>query len=169
MFVWRNDTIVAIISNVNLQYAFLRSSDEFEFEYHITTSSGNDYTPLGNGLRAKLKVNDFDNWGSLNILNSQVSLVKERDVFPNPFYADGIEKVLIPVESEFDEIDLKIFTAGLDLVYSAKVKPEFNFGNYFVSWNGRNSSGEIVKSGVYIYILVADGKEKIGKFVLIRK
>jgi hypothetical protein len=169
MFVWRNDTIVAIISNVNLQYAFLRSNDEFEFEYHITTSSGNDYTPLGNGLRAKLKVNDFDNWGSLNILNSQVSLVKERDVFPNPFYADGIEKVLIPVESEFDEIDLKIFTAGLDLVYSAKVKPEFNFGNHFVSWNGRNSSGEIVKSGVYIYILVADGKEKIGKFVLIRK
>ncbi|CUS97054.1 MXAN_6640 family putative metalloprotease [Candidatus Chrysopegis kryptomonas] len=169
MFIWRSDTIIAIISNVNLSYAFNRSVDEFNFEYHITTGAYADYTPIGNGLKSKLNVPDFDNWGNLNILNSQVAIVKNDNVFPNPFYADGFEKLLIPVESAFQEVELKIFTAGLDLVYSAKVKPEFNFGNYFVSWNGRNNSGEIAKSGVYIYFVSAGGKEKLGKFVLIRK
>ncbi len=169
MFIWHNDTIVTIISNVNLPYAFNHSEDEFNFEYHITTAGYSDYTSLGNGLKSKLKVTDFDNWGNLNILNSQIAFVKNSNVFPNPFYADGVEKLLIPVESGFEEVELKIFTAGLDLVYSAKLKPEFSFGNYFISWNGKTTAGEIAKSGVYIYLISAGGKEKLGKFVLIRK
>ena len=55
------------------------------------------------------------------------------------------------------------------LVYSGKFKPEFNFGNYFVSWNGRDNSGEIVKTGVYIYFVRSGNSERLGKFVLIRK
>lgn len=170
MFIWRNDTVVAVISNVNLNSGFARSEDEFIFQYHITTGTYSEgYTSLGNGLRVKLIVPDFDNWGNLNILNLQVAFVKDRNVFPNPFYADGIEKILIPVDSGADEVELKIFTVGLDLVYSEKLKPEFNFGNYFVSWNGRNNLGQLVKSGVYIYFVNSGGSEKTGKFVLIRK
>ncbi|CUT07352.1 hypothetical protein JGI9_00553 [Candidatus Kryptonium thompsonii] len=170
MFIWRSDTIVAIISNVNLNSALARSSDEFVFQYHITAGSYSEgYTPLGNGLKTRLKVPDFDNWGSLNILNSQIAFVKTNDVFPNPFYADGIEKILIPVDSGSEDVEMKIFTIGFDLVYSGKFKPEFNFGNYFVSWNGRDNSGEIVKTGVYIYFVRSGNSERLGKFVLIRK
>lgn len=168
-FIWRSDTIIAIISNVNLNSAFARFEDEFIFQYHITTGTYEGYTTLGNGLRAKLKVSDFDNWGNLNILNSRVALAKDANVFPNPFYADGVEKILIPVDPNVQEVELKIFTAGLDLVYSAKLKPEFNLGDYFVSWNGRDGNGELVKSGVYIYFVNSGKVEKIGKFVLIRK
>lgn len=170
MFIWGSDTIVAIISNVNLNSAFFRSEDEFIFQYHITAGSYTEgYTPLGNGLKARLKVPDFDNWGSLNILNSQVALVKTDEVFPNPFYADGVEKILIPVGVGTEEVEMRIFTIGFDLVYSGKFKPEFNFGNYYISWNGRDNSGEIVKTGVYIYWVRFGDGERIGKFVLIRR
>ncbi|MFN3134820.1 MAG: hypothetical protein ACK44H_04535, partial [Candidatus Kryptonium sp.] len=170
MFIWRSDTIVAIISNVNLNSALARSNDEFIFQYHITAGSYSEgYTPIGNGLRARLKVSDFDNWGSLNILNSQIAFAKTDDVFPNPFYADGVEKILIPVDAGTEEVEMKIFTVDFDLVYSGKFKPEFNFGNYFVSWNGKNSSDEIVKTGVYIYFIRSGSGERVGKFVLIRK
>jgi hypothetical protein len=172
IFVWRNDTIVAIISNVNLSEAFKHSEDEFIFQYHITVNApSRDYASIGNGLKVKLKVNDFDNWGNLNILNSHVVFVENNNVYPNPFYADGVEKILIPVGNWNDDVELKIFTAGLDLVYSNKVKPEFSweFSNYFVSWNGRNSAGDLVKTGVYIYFVSYGGSEKLGKFVLIRK
>ncbi len=170
MFIWRSDTIVAVISNVNLNSAFSRSDDEFIFQYHITSGSYDyGYTSLGNGLKARLKVSDFDNWGSLNILNSQIAFVKNDVVFPNPFYADGIEKILIPVDSGSDEVEVKIFTVSFDLVYAGKFKPEFSLGNYFVSWNGRNNSGEIVKTGVYIYYVRSGSSERVGKFVLIRK
>ncbi len=170
MFVWRNDTIVAIISNVNLSEAFNRSEDEFNFQYHITVNApSGDYASLGNGLKAKLKVGDFDNWGNLNILSLSVVSAESDNVYPNPFYADGVEKILIPVGNWNDEVELKIFTAGLDLVYSDRVKPEFNFGNYFVSWNGRSSAGDLVKTGVYIYFISYGEKERLGKFVLIRK
>jgi len=153
-----------------LNSALARSSDEFVFQYHITAGSYSEgYTPLGNGLKTRLKVPDFDNWGSLNILNSQIAFVKTNDVFPNPFYADGIEKILIPVDSGSEDVEMKIFTIGFDLVYSGKFKPEFNFGNYFVSWNGRDNSGEIVKTGVYIYFVRSGNSERLGKFVLIRK
>ncbi len=170
MFVWRSDTMIAIISNVNLNEAFNRSEDEFVFHYHLTLNAPSDaYTSLGNGFKAKLKVPDFDNWGNLNILNLQVAFSKDNNAFPNPFYADGVEKILIPVDFEAEEVELKIFTSGLDLVYSNKIKPEFNFGNYFVGWNGKNNSGELVKTGVYIYYILAGSREKFGKFVLIRK
>lgn len=169
MFIWRNDTVVAMISNVNLNAAFNHSEDEFYFQYHITVNAPSDYTSLGNGLKAKLKVSDFDNWGSLNILSSLVAFAGGKNVYPNPFYADGVEKILIPVGNWNDEVELKIFTPGLDLVYSNRVRPEFNFGNYFVSWNGRNSAGDLVGTGVYIYFISYGKEEKLGKFVLIRK
>jgi hypothetical protein len=163
------DTIITIISNVNLELAFKRSFGGQEFEYHITAGSADDsYTRLGNGLKAKLFVSDIDNWGSLHILNRSIDYIGQGDAFPNPFYIGDGERVFIPVNIS-DEIELKIYSISLNLVYNRKVRPKFLFGNYLVEWDGRDNSGNFVNTGVYFYHISHNGEDRTGKLIVIRR
>jgi flagellar hook assembly protein FlgD len=54
----------------------------------------------------------------------------------------------------------------MDLVYSKRKNINRMGGKVFVSWDGMDSDGEKLPSGVYIYVTKSDQDTKKGKLVI---
>lgn len=79
--------------------------------------------------------------------------------YPNPFNPTTQIKFTLPVDSR---VDLKIYDI-LGREVATLMSDELKAGYYTTEWNGRNNSGVMVSSGIYIYRIVA------GKFVQTKK
>lgn len=84
--------------------------------------------------------------------------------YPNPFNPVTTIEYSLPVNGK---VNLEIFN-----VLGEKVKTLVNknqtSGNYSIQWNGRNSSGNVVSSGVYFYRLKTDNFIKNRKMILLQ-
>lgn len=79
--------------------------------------------------------------------------------YPNPFNPTTQIKFTLPVDSR---VDLKVYDI-LGREVATLMSDELKAGYYTTEWNGRNNSGVMVSSGIYIYRIVA------GKFVQTKK
>jgi hypothetical protein len=82
-------------------------------------------------------------------------------VYPNPFYADRHTYIY------FDRLSvdstIQIFTIAGELVWGKRVDSPR------IGWDARNSAGEKVASGIYIYLIKDQtGNKKIGKLGVLR-
>ncbi|MEW6608724.1 MAG: T9SS type A sorting domain-containing protein, partial [bacterium] len=91
-----------------------------------------------------------------------VSSVAESYCYPNP--VKGGEEVSFVVPKN-KVISLKIFNIVGELVYEKKEDSE---GDGIVEWDCRNSAGEKVASGIYIYFIRDDISSKTGKLGVMR-
>jgi hypothetical protein len=88
-------------------------------------------------------------------------------VYPNPFKPNsglGHEKIIIDGLTE--DVKIRIFTISGRLVreWEGSTAPSYKW-----EWDVRNDDGEDVVSGIYVYVVTADGKEKArGKLAVIR-
>ncbi len=101
--------------------------------------------------------------GGLSVLDytlGPVDSVASVYAYPNPFVVQtGIEALLQFKISQ--RADVRIYSVAGDLVR----KTDVNTG-----WDGRNDSGELVASGIYIFHLLAeDGSRHTGKIFVLRK
>jgi len=60
--------------------------------------------------------------------------------------------------------DVSIYTLNGDQVRKISAGPGVNE----INWDGKNTEGQIVKSGIYLYITKSTSNTKKGKFVFIR-
>ncbi|MBN2407506.1 MAG: hypothetical protein JXJ19_07395, partial [Elusimicrobia bacterium] len=88
-------------------------------------------------------------------------------VYPNPFKPnDGLGHESIIFDGLTDNVKVRIFTVAGRLAreWEGDTAPWYQW-----EWDGKNDSGDDVASGLYIYVVTADGKEKArGKIVVIR-
>jgi len=119
-------------------------------EPHVLTASG---------IRGKNGSTLNENGSSLEIYR-EITNLSEVLVYPNPWTAKSqpLRFANLPRDAE-----VFIFTANGALVRS--MKNENAFGA--LSWDGRNESGRLVASGVYIFIIRLDGAEKKGKLMIV--
>lgn len=110
------------------------------------------------------------------------------DCYPNPFNPDGLNRLTIPFMTDRTEarpVRLLVFTAAgfkvADIQYATvsstglDVVPVFDKWDvedgyvYRIQWDGRNTQGRLIASGVYLYVLV-DGTEIVrkGKIAVVR-
>jgi hypothetical protein len=80
--------------------------------------------------------------------------------------------VYFPISSTTNVVaTLSILSTSLDRIYSAQqvstVLPQL--GRHVVRWDGRTEDGNIVGSGVYIYVIVLPTQTLKGKLAIIRK
>ena len=74
--------------------------------------------------------------------------------------------IYIPVKNNnLGFADLKIFTVGLDLIYEGK-ESIIAGEKIVVRWDGRDSNGNKMPTGVYIYATNSDDDILTGKFVI---
>ena len=66
-----------------------------------------------------------------------------------------------PMDSQ---VTLKIFNIGGALI-AAKTS---NLGDTQLSWNGKDTRAETVRSGIYIYDITAEGKDFHGTIIVVR-
>lgn len=97
-----------------------------------------------------------------DIPKSPVNKMKELKVFPNPFNYDKNEEIFI--EGLSDETFIKVL--GVD----GTVINSFQTTGGRVSWNGKDSNGKQLGSGVYFIIAVDSGgsSKGVGKVVIVR-
>ncbi len=98
--------------------------------------------------------------------------------FPNPFRpAPGVPQTTICFTTKdlVREKSIDIYNLAGELVHKAPgtgitctgIDPSHRHV-YKYNWNGRNDYGERVASGIYIYVVNADGSKKAGKLAIIK-
>jgi hypothetical protein len=78
---------------------------------------------------------------------------------PNPFRILGLEKTVIPyaLDEASDDTRISIFSATGELVRVLK-QGQRSARSFAATWDGTNQQGEAVGSGIYFYVLEANGR-----------
>jgi hypothetical protein len=166
-----SDTTSIALTNINLPAAEQGGDYLYSLTYNITNASvDGSYETLPNGLKVKLIVDDPTNWKSIAIVNSGINLAGQSFPYPNPFVIGMSSSVSFPVDvTQQTSVTLNIYSSSLDLVCSRVEDPVNQFGRQVVVWDGKNSDGRLVSSGIYIYRIVSRDKEYKGKIAVVRQ
>lgn len=109
------------------------------------------------------------------IATATYSIVNNLINYPNPS-RDGLVNIRFSLSRYTRDLALEIFNlAGekikevpdLDLRLDLVKSSDKNWVYQYL-WNGKNEFGEKVASGIYLYVLTAEGNRKIGKIAIIK-
>ena len=107
------------------------------------------------GVSPDIGFYEYDNTGISNDLDA-IEIQSDLSTYPNPFNPSTTIAFSL---SESGMIDISIYN-----VKGQKVKQLINnhllAGKHCIEWNGENTAGDKVSSGVYFYFLNVDGKTK---------
>jgi len=84
--------------------------------------------------------------------------------YPNPFNSTTIIKYYLPQNTE---VSLKIYNILGQLIRTFVDEKQIE-GNYSINWDGKDNSGQLVASGIYMYELRTQNFIKMKKMVMIR-
>ena len=87
--------------------------------------------------------------------------------FPNPFNPSTVISYNIPQHLNNKKVKLSIHSITGELI-STLVNTELPSGNYLTKWDGNNSTGQKVSSGIYFYNLIVGSETFIGKMNLVK-
>jgi len=130
-------------------------------EYEVT---GVQYFGWGNFMVLPRFISDIVGPSGIeegNMINPVFELTQN---YPNPFNPETIIEYSIPQNSK---IELNIYNIKGQKV-KRLVSDQFSAGQHSVIWDGRDSSGKSVSSGIYFYKLKAANFEKTRKMILMK-
>jgi len=85
-------------------------------------------------------------------------------VYPNPFRPKEAKDNVLKFMGLTDDVDIKIYTVSGDLVWSR----HFVYSGGGATWDGRNSQGREVSSGLYVYqVTNGDGEKSTGRISVV--
>ncbi len=147
----------------------------------------NNFVKLTDNIGIKLSVKEGKNWlaqaviTDINFNNEIIQFFPPffiyepehrnfiNNIYPNPFIIDHQEPLFINyVVSDEKPGEIAIYTAEGRLI----IKDDFEDSSqsyYIFNWDGRNESGDLVSSGVYIVLLRVGGSVDIKKLAIVRK
>jgi hypothetical protein len=96
-------------------------------------------------------------------LNLPVSYYLERN-YPNPFSRSTSIAFGLPVASR---VEISVYNVAGQRI-AALAEGEYPAGHHVVAWDGRNSQGESVSSGIYFYQLRANGFDQVRRMFILK-
>lgn len=163
-----NDTVDFKISNVNTSDALADSHQVFSYSLVVSPNVVSGWSALPTGISYNFVAASLSTWRVL-IGADSVGIFSPLSAspFPNPFRPREMPAIYFPISSStISEITLYIFSANFEL--QAQIAPRYDYEKKSVLWNGRNSKGELVASGIYFYILKGVGIDVKGKFAVVQ-
>ncbi len=156
--------LVAIISNLNTAET---SGKKVGFSYEISNTGGPEFTELSNGIFVRLNAPDLQNWVSQESVPTIVSSIL---TYPNPFYPKGSKSLYLRLPAvKQSTATLYIYSASMDRIAAKEIEVISQDFEPRIEWDGRDMNGNIVPTGVYIYVVAIDGKQFIGKLAVIKE
>ncbi|MBI5866955.1 MAG: T9SS type A sorting domain-containing protein [candidate division Zixibacteria bacterium] len=149
------DFEVALVENVSGRRWDLRQNPAVELP-RKPTESGDQYT-LFVGSRA------FVETGTSGSAGLPISFALNQN-YPNPFNSSTVFRYSTPSSGS---VRLEIFDI-LGRKVRTLVEKSQPAGVYQVTWDGTNSHGETVASGIYFYRLSASGRSESKKMILLK-
>ena len=157
------------VQSIGIQLDSISANPSFEAVGNNYFATYETTTALSDGAHT-LTIEAFDNLGNGATYEASPFYVQsERDVivqgfplnYPNPFNA-GVQNTSIGYTlSKAGNITVTIFDISGNLVSRKSYSTSENGGRAGyneVPWDGRSDSGSVVGTGIYIYLIVADGK-----------
>jgi len=170
-FIDKLDTLVAVVSNLDITNGVNNTSSLAKFNYTLSTNPA-DGEDIGNGFYRKLTSSMPSSFAALEIFNNIPSgnghvFKEEIDYpFPQPFRYSRNDYLSLPVEkSQSGYADIYIYSVDMDLVYSGNLKIYIT-NNVTVRWDVFDNQQKKLATGVYFYVANSDDKIKKGKFVI---
>ncbi|MCZ6702629.1 MAG: hypothetical protein O6940_06265, partial [Ignavibacteria bacterium] len=177
-----NDSLVAIISNWDVQNAVGDLNTTFNYSYTLYSDSSSGERFLTKNYSSTFSADNLAFWSVSEILNHAVvredeavtTLVDNADeyAYPSPFeyqknYLFG-SFLFIPFSAILGEtVDFNIYSSSMNLVFRSEETIKFLPGEQVgIIWNALDDSGEKLASGVYIYVIKKGDDVTKGKIVL---
>lgn len=164
------DTLVSIITNHDIEFGASEPFINTEYTYTLSTENGSRH--IINEYYSTIESNRFHVLYESNIFNNtEVSGgTVEREqldyAFPQPFRYSTNDYIYIPVNNnELGFADLNIYTSAMDLVYEGR-KNIIAADKIVVLWDVRDSNGNKLPTGVYIYATSSDDSIVKGKLII---
>lgn len=155
-----SDSTYFIVSNANTQDA--RSASHSTFGFSLTASQ------QGNGVAYSFSVPDPTNWKVTALTQGVVEIVSTEKPFPNPFYPSK-SLMYFPIgDDPLSNPKVFIFMSSYSLVNEIQSPVEIHAGKRCISWDGRDSKGRRVASGIYFYVISDKAGERKGKFAVLK-
>lgn len=165
-----SDTLVAVISNSDVNGS-LKDGNSLNLDFTLSINNFEGSSPINNIYYSKLSSQSIENLQTSFIINNELapSDINRSEIdfaYPQPFtYADGF--ISIPTYPDLsNKAELNIYSTDMDLIFSDNL-PIFSSDNIVVKWDGLDSKGKRVASGVYVFITRANGKIKKGKLAIL--
>ncbi len=164
------DTIGIAVVNNNFGAAISGDTLRSQYTVGISTNDVNCVKQISGGYCMFLSVASYSNWAIVPFIFGGALIARNDVVFPQPYNPPhGELKIPYPFQ-ETKSASLSIYGISgqlVDRMIGDQDVQQYLRGKYFV-WNGRDSSGKVVNSGVYIYVLSDGSKSVMGKFAVVR-
>ncbi|MFA5859903.1 MAG: exo-alpha-sialidase [Elusimicrobiota bacterium] len=125
------------------------------------TGFGITGTDLGNNtyycrVRVKSEVGYYSDWSDWSDGIGINTPLQNTKIYPNP-YRIGVDSTIVFSNLDVQEAVLKIYTITGDLVWQSSIKD----GEKNIKWDGYNTLGGQVASGIYLYVLSSTSNKNI--------
>ncbi|MBM4171944.1 MAG: hypothetical protein FJ214_08770 [Ignavibacteria bacterium] len=166
----RVDSFVAIISNNDVTNAVSNVTNTLNFKYILSENQSDGFRKILDGYYSKVESENTFLLAESNIFNNNptgdINTTEISYVFPQPFrYSKNIQ-IYFPVGKTLEQTgELYIYSTDMNLIYSGNHKILLT-DKLAMIWNGLNSKGEKLATGVYFYVTKTSDKTNKGKFVI---
>ncbi|MFZ0452619.1 MAG: MXAN_6640 family putative metalloprotease [Ignavibacteriaceae bacterium] len=171
------DTLDVIVSNSD----FKNGIDSIDNQFYYKLSVSYNPVSMANNYDVNLFSNNSSVWSNTVILDNNIIIRDTTNpsppvisldyAYPNPFFYSLNNHIEIPTAiNEYKKADLNIYTISMQLVYSTSdFASPGKKGSYILRWNGLDSNGKKLPSGVYIYYTKNGSNTTSGKIVIFNK
>jgi hypothetical protein len=163
------DTVYFIISNTNYTDAVNYTDQVYSFQISLSPIAVSGLTQYGSSIYAKFSISDqVKNWYFYPVISTGVYFDVNASCFPNPFNPKSSSIFFSTDGNTNPKYELAIFSSAMELIYAGEPSYKYFMENWYAEWNGKDNNGNVVASGVYIYVLSNESSLQKGKFAVIR-
>ncbi len=179
----QNDTLIAIITNANVNAGVDSLSNFYPVTYKLYSSAVNGATKISDNYYEQLVADNPNQYFDSEILNN---IVVKQDTtiyktgsntidyaFPNPFkyweYYQNGQYISFPVKIPLSQnADVNIYSINMDLIFSGSLQVTSPWSKDYnlIRWNVKDLKNRKLATGVYVYIIKYGDQTFKGKFVV---
>ena len=166
-----NDTITAIIANVDIGNAMLKNTTQQKVDATLSSQSlSSPYQEFANGLKAKITVDNLSLWHSFFVQSSTRTDVTrlQLNAAPNPFRLAEAPWLKLPINQDrATTAEVFFFTSSFRLVYSGSLSVENKDGLRAIVVPTPEVKSKL-SSGIYFIIAKTTNSDYKWKVAVIR-